>query len=168
MQILSDLRWKNRYNYSLRRLITLAAMAAVAVVSGCKLTGPQACFHIEYGDCTGGQGTPGDSVRVIGFPPDHLDSLNRGVLHVGETVDLKLLVLANAQHYPGDTSHTVRWTLPSGVNAVRLVNDDNGVGRLTAIAPGTLSTVIADGAERPVWAYTNLQVFRLDRIVVVP
>ena len=145
-----------------------AVFGALVAASACKVTGPYACFHMEYGDCSGGTGVQPDSVRVIGFPADRVDSLDRGVLHVGETVELRLLLMENARHYPGDTSYAVRWTLPSGITAARLVNADNGVGRLTAMAPGSLTFVVADGAQRPVWAYTNLVVHKLVRIDIVP
>jgi len=152
-------------NWFTRRFVVLGALIAAI---GCKVTGPYTCFHMEYGDCSGGTGVQPDSVRVIGFPADRVDSLDRGVLHVGETVELRLLLMENPRHYPGDTSYTVRWTLPSGITAARLVNADNGVGRLTAMAPGSLTFVVADGAQRPVWAYTNLVVHKLVRIDVVP
>jgi len=146
----------------------LVMFGALLVAAGCKVTGPYACFHMEYGDCSGGGGVQPDSVRVIGFPAGRVDSLEHGVLHVGETIELRLLLIDNPRHYPGDTSYTVRWMLPSGFKEARLVNADNGVGRLTAIAPGSLPFVVADGAQRPVWAYTNLVVHKLVRIDIVP
>jgi hypothetical protein len=152
-----------------RRAILGAVLATAPFVSACKITEPHWCLEMEYGDCHSGGATEiPDSVRVIGFPRDRVDSLNQGHLHIGESVTLNLLVLLNAQHYPGDTSHSATWALLNGTTSARLTNSGNGVGTLTAAALGTIDLVLVNGTPRPVWAYSNLTVVKLSRIVIEP
>lgn len=153
----------------LKRLAVAAGFAWAAAVSGaCRITSPHTCFEIEYADCPSVPGDRPDSVRVIGFRRDHVDSLEQGHLHIGESVTLALLILVNAQHYPGDTSRTATWSVPAGTTAVRLEDAGNGTVRLTASAAGTVDAMVVDGAARPVWSYSTISAIRLTRIIVDP
>jgi hypothetical protein len=145
---------------------TLALLTAACVaVGGCNITEPHWCLEMEYGDCSGGPGTPPDTVRVVGFPAERVDSTDQGLLHVGETVTLKLvLFLQNGL----DTSYTATWAIPGKTASVRVTQGANGAGHLEAIAPGSVNQIVVNGRALPVWSCGGYTCTQLSRIVVSP
>lgn len=149
-----------------RRAATLAFLTAACVaVGGCNITGPHSCFEMEYGDCDGVQGTPPDTARVVGFPAERVDSTNQGLLHVGETVTLKLVLLSQSR---SDTSYTATWAILGKTNSVRVTQGASGAGHLEAIAPGSVDQISVNGRALPMWSCADYTCRRLSRIVVSP
>jgi hypothetical protein len=150
--------------------LALTLMLTLVALGGCSITGPTFCFHAEPGDCDGGGGVGGDKpaaiIRVVGLPAERVDSLGQGLLRVGETVTVKVVPLgqswADTSHY----SHTTTWAVD--VASARITRDENGVGQLTAMAPGSVDQIVADGRAFPLWLCSPSMCSPLARIVILP
>jgi len=119
------------------------------------------CGDFESGCSSSGLGSSSASWRVFisGFPAERVDrttvaGLNgyRGTLRVGDTVTFRLVVQIDSVS-PSPVT-IVKWELADSAVA-RITSDSGGVGTLTAIAPGKLLPLVANGT-----AYS--QVFACD------
>jgi hypothetical protein len=158
-------REKQFRNWSMPRVLTFASALAFVVLAGCNITDPHWCLQMEYGDCSGGQGEPIETMRVVGFPSERVDSTHQGLLEVGETVTLKLLLFSQSSI---DTSYTATWVLDHSITAARVTRGANGAGQLVGVAPGTVAEIVVNGQSMPIWSCGGYTCTKLTRIVVLP
>ena len=151
--------------WSTVRALAFAPALALLALTGCKITEPHWCLQMEYGDCSGGQGEPIETMRVVGFPPDRVDSMQQGFLRVGETATLKLVLFSQSSI---DTSHTATWALDGSVTAARIARDATGAGQLEGVAPGTVEGIVVNGQALPIWSCGVNTCAKLSHIVVSP
>ena len=112
-------------------------------------------------------------VFISGFPSERVDRTTtagvdsyRGTLHVGDTVSLRLLVQIDSTA-PSPVT-IVKWELADSAIA-HVTSDSGGIGRLTAIAPGRLPALVANGTSREVVAcYARNVCTTVTEIDVVP
>lgn len=147
------------------RIHSFAFSLALVMLAGCKITGPHWCMEMEYGDCTSGQGEPIETMRVVGFPAERVDSMHQGLLEVGETVTLKLVLFSQTS---ADTPSPADWSLAGSVTAARVVRGANGAEQLEALAPGTVDRIVVNGQAMPIWSCGGYTCTKLTRIVISP
>jgi hypothetical protein len=121
-------------------------LAALSLV-GCEMPtfSGGTCWD-SYG-CDGFKGGfPGPSAYIVGFPAAKLDTTAvatgggmRGLLHVGDSVTLYVLYVAN---FPNDTLRSVGWSA------------DTNTARIAVRADGGLTLVAT--ASGPVQVYTDM------------
>jgi len=126
-----------------------AAWLLVALVCGCNIPITGMCLQFD-GDCSSsGPSSSSWSVFISGFPAERVDRTTaaglggyHGTLHVRDTVSFRLVVQIDST-LPSPVT-IVKWDLADSAVA-RITSDSGGVGKLTAIAPGKLLPLLANG-----------------------
>jgi len=151
------------------------AIGLLVFLAACKVTSEPFCLEID-GPCAN-TAQPGSF--IFGFPYEKLDTRASvgggagyaGTLHVGDMVLLHLVSQPRGEVTQAtDTVRSVGWGLTDSL-AAHIESLPNGVGRLTAIAPGRVGLILANGSSQMWSCHTESFAFACSsvaRIDVVP